>query len=129
MDDEQRALAGDIPSNAHRESPLIPIPALNDWHLAAKKRTRTIEDLVGMTMVSACVGVSLRDAIVRMGNSRGHVDNLYAEKRYKMMFVKSRIELTWLFGELIPIWPNLKRTCKLANVPLFALESASAKLG
>jgi len=45
------------------------------------------------------------------------------------MLAKSGIELTWLFGELIPMWPSLKRTYKLANVPLFALESASQMLG
>ena len=40
-----------LPTNAHREGSLIPIPARDYGHLSHGKRSWTVEDLVGMPML------------------------------------------------------------------------------
>lgn len=42
----------DLPPNAHREGPLLPIATLDQGHLAPKIASRSIENLVRVAMIT-----------------------------------------------------------------------------
>lgn len=52
----------DLPANTNSKSPLIPTPALDNGHLAAQVASRSIEDLMAVTVllgVEAALGVEV----------------------------------------------------------------------
>ena len=44
-----------LPSNTYGEGPIFPVSILYDWHLSPKEASRTIQDLMGMSMVCGLV--------------------------------------------------------------------------
>ena len=66
MEDMSRAGAVGLPSNAYGERPILPVPVLDDGHLASKKASWAIEYLVGMSMVRSSACMRMCRAIVGM---------------------------------------------------------------
>ena len=60
----------DLPANAYCEGSFIPVPAFDDGHLASHVASWSVEDFVGVAVVSSwgIVGVAVGRSVVRVSH-------------------------------------------------------------
>jgi hypothetical protein len=55
-----------LPSNAYGKRPVFPVSVLNDWHLAPEEASRTIQYLMGVSVVRSGIFMRVRRTIMRV---------------------------------------------------------------